>query len=1342
MKKLLTFLTLLTLFFTTAWAETVTLSWAGNGKTDDGSQAVSTTTIFSASGGGNYDGDANVATCTDAVRVYAAKSILGLKLGSGSNTGTMTFSINGSLKPTKITVQAQQYNTSDKTLKITANNDNNISYSTTSLTGSLANYELTMDGNTTLNTITVETTSKRAYVKSITITYGGSTTQTVATPTFSPAAGTYSEAQNVTISCGTTGATIYYTTDGNDPTTESEVYNGAITVSETTTIKAIAVKEGMNNSTVASATYTITAPLTSLAAVNALARYTEFTYGAETVVMGVYGNTKRSMYIVMPDNTAGTLIYGAENAWADGYTFGQVIKSGWSGKKDLYNTKPEIVNPDGFELKGETAEVTPITITSDDDLTLANFGRYAVVKNVSVGTDGSITDLTTYNQFGTSFSDIVASKKYNVYGVIGWHNSAGQFMPLSFEEVVEDPGDGYYLVGNFNMDGNNWVAKDARYKFSGDGTSLTLNNVTLPDDVQFKIVKWEGETQTWYGGQTNDQNQQNPYGLHRNWHTDIPLTNSYGNNYVKNFFIAGGAVTNFTLDTENLKFTVQRDAQLYFKCDKINNWEKIAMTATETGWTYSRELEAGAKFGFSDEWGDHHGNDWTLKPEHFGYSYDIPVGTENTYIMQDAGNYKLDVNSNLTVLHVNKVFNINCSANPNGGGTVVAKVNNQTVQSAMSGETVTIEYTTNNGYTFNNITLNGTALEATEGVYSFVMPSQDAEVVANYTAQSFSITVESEPGEFGTVTCPETATTGQTVTFTVTPNEGYEVLSVTASFVIGENNSPVTVSYNEETEEYSFGMPPFPVTVKVTYKAPLQPCEIPFVETWDGTVNDPDNDITGCTGGNDNLWNGGIATGRIISDKEGWEYVKEGGANKCIKLGTAKTGGGSATTPEIVVSNGTIYKMTFRAAAWNSGSEATTLSLGAEGAALYENENCETETVLSSVELVKGAWTTYTVYVEATSDKMRITWYTSQNYNRFFLDDVNITTFAEPAQPTSVTLAELCATGVTTEGENWYVISDMLKAVYADDVRGLLWCKDLGNQSIDPTSIHEGEQIDFLYNDAQAQNGRDWDQSNWIVLEFTTPDQGNNIGLMLTNAQDKLIKPGTIKGKLINDKNYTLKMDLDMIETLTPADNGYSEEPYEENVYCPSNFLPENLNIWGSIENGDGAYTGQNPQNFFFMNPKVQEVCYITYAEWNEAYSCFTVPTNNPDVSSGFSGAFQVGWAYRATQTPPTLHDGKVYHFHAVVQRTDKEHYGPKNIINTKDGAPTYEYISVYPVDLMGDSNIITAINTVETGNGEVKSVKYVNVAGMVSDVPFQGVNIVVTEYTDGSRTTSKMLKK
>ena len=92
-------------------------------------------------------------------------------------------------------------------------------------------------------------------VQSITVTLGGTTT--CATPTFSPAGGLYTSAQNVTISTTTTGASIYYTTDGSTPTASSTPYTGAIAVNTTTTIKAIAVKEGNNNSTVASATYLI-----------------------------------------------------------------------------------------------------------------------------------------------------------------------------------------------------------------------------------------------------------------------------------------------------------------------------------------------------------------------------------------------------------------------------------------------------------------------------------------------------------------------------------------------------------------------------------------------------------------------------------------------------------------------------------------------------------------------------------------------------------------------------------------------------------------------------------------------------------------------------------------------------------------------------------------------------------------------------------------------------------------------------------------------------------------------------------------------------------------------------
>ena len=78
----------------------------------------------------------------------------------------------------------------------------------------------------------------------------------VSTPTFSPAGGTYTTEQTVTISCATSGATIYYTTDGTTPSASSTEYNAAITISETTTLKAIAVKDGTSSS-VAEATYTI-----------------------------------------------------------------------------------------------------------------------------------------------------------------------------------------------------------------------------------------------------------------------------------------------------------------------------------------------------------------------------------------------------------------------------------------------------------------------------------------------------------------------------------------------------------------------------------------------------------------------------------------------------------------------------------------------------------------------------------------------------------------------------------------------------------------------------------------------------------------------------------------------------------------------------------------------------------------------------------------------------------------------------------------------------------------------------------------------------------------------------
>ncbi|WP_410615606.1 chitobiase/beta-hexosaminidase C-terminal domain-containing protein [Amycolatopsis sp. lyj-109] len=87
-------------------------------------------------------------------------------------------------------------------------------------------------------------------------TVGGGTS-TVAAPTFSPPGGTYSSAQTVTISSATSGATIRYTVDGSTPTASSTLYSGPISVPDSRTVNAIALKSGSTTSPVSSATYTI-----------------------------------------------------------------------------------------------------------------------------------------------------------------------------------------------------------------------------------------------------------------------------------------------------------------------------------------------------------------------------------------------------------------------------------------------------------------------------------------------------------------------------------------------------------------------------------------------------------------------------------------------------------------------------------------------------------------------------------------------------------------------------------------------------------------------------------------------------------------------------------------------------------------------------------------------------------------------------------------------------------------------------------------------------------------------------------------------------------------------------
>lgn len=120
------------------------------------------------------------------------------------------------------------------------------------------NIPATVGGNTANVGFTAGTGGLTATQEIVTWTYTTSAgLPTAATPTFSPAPGTYAASQSVTLSDTTSGGTIYYTADGSTPTTSSTKYTAPILVSTTTTIKAIAVASGYNNSVVATGTYTI-----------------------------------------------------------------------------------------------------------------------------------------------------------------------------------------------------------------------------------------------------------------------------------------------------------------------------------------------------------------------------------------------------------------------------------------------------------------------------------------------------------------------------------------------------------------------------------------------------------------------------------------------------------------------------------------------------------------------------------------------------------------------------------------------------------------------------------------------------------------------------------------------------------------------------------------------------------------------------------------------------------------------------------------------------------------------------------------------------------------------------
>ncbi|HTB81291.1 MAG TPA: choice-of-anchor tandem repeat GloVer-containing protein [Opitutaceae bacterium] len=216
--------------------------------TTDGSTPSSTAGIL-------YSGAVSITTTTT-LKAIAYKAGFN---NSGVTTGVFTIKV---VTPTFSPV-AGTYNVVQSVAISTTTSGATIRYTTDGSTpsetaGTIYSSAVSVTSTKTLKAIAYESGMTDSGVASAVYTI---TIILVATPSFSPAAGTYTAAQNVTISTTTSGATIRYTTDGSTPSeTAGTVYSSPVNISSTKTLKAIAYKSGLTDSAVATGVYTINIP--------------------------------------------------------------------------------------------------------------------------------------------------------------------------------------------------------------------------------------------------------------------------------------------------------------------------------------------------------------------------------------------------------------------------------------------------------------------------------------------------------------------------------------------------------------------------------------------------------------------------------------------------------------------------------------------------------------------------------------------------------------------------------------------------------------------------------------------------------------------------------------------------------------------------------------------------------------------------------------------------------------------------------------------------------------------------------------------------------------------------
>ena len=287
----------------------------------------------------------------------------------------------------------------------------------------------------------VFTASQQARATEIRIYVDGDTTAipaiTVASPVITPAHNTtFAGSLEVSITCETEDAEIYYSTD-NETWTK---YEAPFPITETCTVYAYAQVDTVKSATVSAKYYLIENEVDNIAEANALNVNDKFMYNGEATVTYQWKNPKNQYYSTwIKDATGSGLIYGKN---VPELAQGTVLKDGWDATFTTYNSIPEYTYPNNVAASEDVVTVTPEEKTA---ITVEDVNMYVILKGQTVVADATDTtglsfynadSLVIYNQFGVELPTFEEGKTYDVVGIATIYKSAPELYIISATEVA------------------------------------------------------------------------------------------------------------------------------------------------------------------------------------------------------------------------------------------------------------------------------------------------------------------------------------------------------------------------------------------------------------------------------------------------------------------------------------------------------------------------------------------------------------------------------------------------------------------------------------------------------------------------------------------------------------------------------------------------------------------------------------------------------------------------------------------------------------------------------------------------------------------------------------------